>query len=588
MSSARWLLLVLLVAAFALRAWDAGWGLPFTYHPDEHQYVDSAVAMLSGDLDPGRFTNPTLLKYGYALLFAVVAATGRLFGQWPSMAAFQDAFAADPTSAYVLARLVTALLGTVTVALTYRLGRRVYGRTAGLVAAALLAATFLHARDGHFATNDVLTALLATWALEFAVRLARRPRGRELVLGAAVVGLAAATKYSAAASALPLALGYILGPTRMSAGGPRGAVTGAGSARAAWPTAVGGLPGWLRRLVDGRLLLAGIVACAVFLAAVPYAVIRPQPFIADLAQLAARGRAGFKGVAIDPAPGWVFYIKSLAWGMGPLMLAVAIAGLARAVARRRAPAEWVLASLPLLMWGYLGGQLLMFARFMIPALPALAVLAAGVVVAIGRAVASAGGDVDAQGPSRDGARAIGRRPALTAAALTALLVAQPLASALRFDVLLGREDTRTEAKRWLEANVPEGTAVLVQSNGPELAGADDPAPPPRTTRRFRLTELDTLELPEQPPEAWRDAGNDVLVVSSFSSDRRLLDAAKDAAHRAYYARLAADWPLIAEFRPYAGDAKPLFVFAQLYGPATEVYRFDRPGPVIRVYDLNRE
>lgn len=562
----RRLLVVVLLVALALRAWNAGWGLPFTYHPDEHQYVDSAVAMLGGNLDPVRFTNPTLLKYAYALLFAAVAATGRALGQWPSLAAFQDAFAADPTSTYAMARLVTALFGTLTVALVYRLGRRVHSRHAGLVAAALLAGTFLHARDSHFAVNDVLTALLTTLVLDAAVglsfgwRAGRARRTRRLLLGAAAVGLAAATKYSAAAVAVPLALGYVLGRDGSST---RGRSTPA--------------PAWLGRLLDGRLILAGLVAAVVFLAAVPYAVLRPGAFLADVAQLAERGREGFKGVAIDPAPGWIYYLESLAWGMGPLMLAMAIAGLARAVAGRHGAAGWVVASLPLLLWGYLGSQLLMFERFMIPALPALAVLAAAAAVDLGRWLAGRG----RRGP-------FAGRPAVAIAALAALLVVQPLASTVRLDLLLGREDTRTEAKRWLEANVPEGTAVLAQSNGPELADVDDPQPPPQTLRRFALTELDTLELPELPPEAWRDAGHTVLVVSSFSSDRRLLDPAKDAAHRAYYAQLHAGWPLLAEFAPFAGDRKPPFVFAQLYGPATQVYRFARPGPMIRVYDVNRE
>lgn len=550
-------LAAILLVALGLRAWGAGWGLPFTYHPDEHQYVDSAVAMLSGDLDPGRFNNPTGLKYALAGIYGGAYAIGRATGRWADAAAFQDAFAADPSGATLGARLFVALLGVATVLAAWALAREAWGRRSALLAAALLAGTFLHARDAHYAVSDVPATLLTTLCLWQALRLLRLGRARDLWLGAALVGLAAATKYSALAVVLPLGLAWLW------ADEPRDAPLALDRA-------------WLRRmaarLLDARVLAAALLAAATFLLVVPYAVLSPEAFLADLATLSERGREGFKGLEIDPRPGWLFYLDALRWGMGLPLLLTSIAGLGLALWRRR-PAEILVALFPLLLWAYLGRQLLMFARFMIPALPPLCALAGAAIDAGVGALA-------------------GRRPSLTpradalAGLLAGLVLLPSLLATVRHDLILGREDTRTEAKRWIEDRVPEGSRILYQSNGPELASVDGERDAPLTRRRYALERLGTLDLPERPLADWRAEGWELLVVSSFSSDRRLLDPAEDAAYRAWYADADATLERLATFQPYEGTEKPPFVFAQLYGPATDLHRFTRPGPEIRIYRLS--
>jgi hypothetical protein len=353
------------------------------------------------------------------------------------------------------------------------------------------------------------------------------------VLGGVLVGLATATKYSAAIVALPLGLAWLMH----------------GSATA---------PARLRRIFAAAPAGAAVAAGLSFLAAVPFALINRPAFWEDVSTLAARGREGFKGLAIDPAPGWIFYGKSLAWGLGwPLLAVVILALLLACASRRRIPI--VLASLPLLLWLWLGSQLLMFARFMLPALPPLLILAAWALTRAAEGLAS-------RGPWQ-------LSPGRIAALLTALVLAPSLASAVRYDQLLGREDTRTLAAAWLERDLRAGTRILVQSNGPEIQGDT-------------VERIGTLDLPEQALEAWRDEGWQVLVTSSFSTDRRLLDADRDAAHRAYYADLEERLPLLAEFSPRATGGRPPFVFAQVYGPATALWSLERPGPLLRVYDLS--
>ena len=47
-----------------LRFWSLGHGLPYAYNLDERaHFVPHAVAMTSGDLNPGYFINPPALTY---------------------------------------------------------------------------------------------------------------------------------------------------------------------------------------------------------------------------------------------------------------------------------------------------------------------------------------------------------------------------------------------------------------------------------------------------------------------------------------------------------------------------------------------
>ncbi|MFN8423886.1 MAG: glycosyltransferase family 39 protein [Anaerolineae bacterium] len=376
-STRRAAVAAVVVLALALRWWGLRFGLPATYHPDEHQYVDAAIAAVGGVWNPGRFNNPSLLKYALAAAYGVWYALGRLAGAWPSVDAWQRATAADPTAAYALARALVGVLGAATCAVVAAIGRRLRGETTGMLAAALLAVAFLHVRDSHYAVNDVPAALLTTLAVAIALRVRAEGRGRDLVVGAVVAGLATATKYTALVAVLPLAIGWLAAgwsdadrPPAAVAGGPGAGTLGRRLRHAG------------RRLATGPVALAAVAFVAAFLAAVPYAVLDRPAFVADVALLATRGREGFKGLRIDAAPGWIFYLKSLGWGLGWPLLAAAIVGLGLALRRRRAD-DAIVAVVPLVLWGYLGGQLNMFARFMLPAVPLLCVFAADAVMAVG-------------------------------------------------------------------------------------------------------------------------------------------------------------------------------------------------------------
>src|SRR6202522_3799974 len=128
-------LVLLLVVTLLLRLWGIKQGLPYSYNSDEAtHFVPRAVGFFGHSLNPNYFLNPP----GYSYLLYIV------FELWFGSAdAVARAYATDPTAVFVVARVVAAVLGTLAVWLTYLFTARLFGRGAGLIAAAISAVAFL-------------------------------------------------------------------------------------------------------------------------------------------------------------------------------------------------------------------------------------------------------------------------------------------------------------------------------------------------------------------------------------------------------------------------------------------------------------
>src|SRR4029077_8877658 len=206
---ARLALFVILAGALALRLIGLRYGLPYVYNPDEVAIMSRALAFAKGDLNPHNFLYPTFYFYVLFVWEGLTATAAVVTRSVPSFGAFQREFFLDPTRVYVAGRLLTALMGTATVAATGRLAARIEGAGAGLVAGLLLAVLPLHVLNSHYVKHDVPVTLLVVLAYLAYERLCRLPpeRGsyRPLVIAAAVTGAAFATHYYAIFLAIPLA-----------------------------------------------------------------------------------------------------------------------------------------------------------------------------------------------------------------------------------------------------------------------------------------------------------------------------------------------------------------------------------------------
>src|SRR3954469_1140257 len=114
-AASRWLPAVVLLALL-LRLWGLRHGLPYVFSADENaHFVPRAIGMFGHSLDPQYFVNPPAFTYLLHAAFWV---------RWGSRTAVGDAFAADPSGAFTLGRVLAALLGAAGVGLLAWAGAR--------------------------------------------------------------------------------------------------------------------------------------------------------------------------------------------------------------------------------------------------------------------------------------------------------------------------------------------------------------------------------------------------------------------------------------------------------------------------------
>ena len=461
------------------------------------------------------FANPPLFKY---LLLGEYVFDYGLHKALEITASPQDfvaQFRADPSELYLIARVTSAVMGSASAVGAYALGAAVGGRRVGAIAAWLTALTYLLVRDAHFGVDDTLVTLLVTSGLVFCVRIAHGGTRRDYAVGGALAGLAFAAKYDGIALLAPLVFGHVL-----RSGGRRHGDLGLSAA---------------------TCLVAGLVAF-------PSLVTEPGRVIQDVyLHLYLGATGGYDG--LDPAGGYVFYAKSLLIGLGwPLVTATAAGLLIGTMRRDRA--LLVVAALPLAMIVALGAQQMYFPRFLLPALPAMLVIAAAALE-----------------------RLWAIRPALGLSA--ALLVAVPtLVDAVRFDILLTREDTRRQAADWVAAYLPRDAS---------LAADAAPLGPPLALSGERVIVASDLALFDLTPAEYRARGVEYVIASSFTSEVRAMNSVRDARRQDFYVQLDRDANVVAQFRPYTGSDAPPFVYDQIYAPFNALDELERPGPTITVY-----
>lgn len=527
MSPGRLALAALLVAAFAVRVVGIRHGLPFAYNPDEElHFVPHAAAAADGHLDPGYYENPAGLTYLLALVLRVV-----LLGR-----SAEAALTEDPTLVLTVARLVVAALGTLLVHLVHRVGTRYFDASVGLVAGAVVAFGFLPVFYSHQALNDVPTLLPVALVLLGAWGLHEEGSLTGALLTGAAVGAAVGFKYLAAPTCLVVAVAVVLRVAQREDGIGRAAVLAAAA---------------------GLASVVTLVVLNPFLA-IHFGEARGQ-FLGQSAQ-AGTAKLGQSGT------GWAYYPLSLLWGLGAVPVALALVGTVLAVRTERLRAALLLV-FPVALYLSMGDQARFFGRWLLPAYPAVAVLA------------GYGAVRSARWARRRLPAARPRTRALVLPVVVALTLAQPVADAVRSDIVLVHSDTRTEARAWLGAHLDEGTRIVVEPAVPAtyLDGLGLDAMPVERPYQDYERRLDATTV-----DGYRASGTCWVMVNSHQRDRGL--AGHLAGARAYYDRLERESTAEAVFSPYRrGADAPAFSYDFSFDWYPLAYA--RPGPVIEIRRL---
>ena len=488
-------LAAILVVAAVLRFWSLSAGIPYAIGDDEPQVMNRAVGMVrSGDFNPRFFDYPGLYLYVQAGVVVARFLAGATAGEWASL---DQAHTPD---FYLWGRAVTALLGTATVALVFFIGMR-WGTRHALLAAGLLAVMPLHVRESHFVLTDVPVTFFVTLAMLLSLRAHEHPRASAYLWAGAAVGLAAATKYTGGvALLLPLIAVWMTPATKPS------------------------------RLAGALAAIGG--AAAAFLLAAPYTIIDLPGFLNGYAKLMGSYTGRAPGEA--PAVTYLKHIRIALWWPG--FIAV-VGGVIFAVVRAiRGPGRvrWTLAiAFPVMYFWLLSKQTLVFGRYLLPLVPFLCVLAATAIVS---------------GVSLLRRFSIPRLPrTVLITALTIAVLLPPMVSSVSANRMLGSQ-TAADAYAWIRANVPEKSAIVIESNRLTLVGE------PYVSSNVR-------QLRDKTYDDYATAHVDYLVASSQCYGNYFAEPHRFPREYAEYMRLFTQAQEVARFTPPPGKLWPeLIIF----------------------------
>lgn len=492
-------LVVVLVVAFVLRFLHLGHGIPYQIGIDEPEIMSRVVRMMkTGNINPQFFDYPGFIFALHLPVACVRFLVGAVMQQFPTL----DSVTMDDF--FLWSRAVTALLGVATVFVVHQVGMR-WGARHGLLAAGLMAVMPMHVRESHYVLTDVPVTFFTALTLLMSLAAHEKTTVTAFAWAGAVAGLAMGTKYTAGLAILMPVI-------------------------AAWMT-LNAKPS--RIACVAAAVVAWVVA---FLVVAPYTLLDLPGFLNGFARL----MTAYRPRGADAELGSVIYLKHLlknfGWPAMILMFSGLVLGIVRAV-RGPGRVRWtLLITFPVVFFFSISRQGLIFARYLLPAVPFACVLAAIAVIS---------------GVSLLRRFNIPRAPRTALiVALTVAAVLPPTVTAVEYVRMIGRTSTQAQAYRWLTQHATETTKVVVERYEVRLP-----------TPRFKVEYISRLT--DRSYEEFRNAGARYLVTSSLVYGPALANPAAFKDHYDRHMSLLTLGKEVARFTPAPKQPGPEIVIVEV-------------------------
>jgi 4-amino-4-deoxy-L-arabinose transferase-like glycosyltransferase len=203
-------LLLLIVLAFFLRLWGI-WNVSTT---DEYNEVLEALRVCSGHLNPERWMK-RLYLYILAFEYGIYYVTGWTFGIFKDPTDFATKIVRNMEPLFFIGRVTSAIAGTLTVGILYKIGTRYFNKYSAIIASLLLVFTVFHIDLSQQAKVDALLGLLVTSMLYFVLGLLPPYTFHKatLVWCGLLFGLSVQTKINSVVLIVPLTIAIALNQT---------------------------------------------------------------------------------------------------------------------------------------------------------------------------------------------------------------------------------------------------------------------------------------------------------------------------------------------------------------------------------------
>lgn len=532
-----------------LRLWKLDHGLPHVHYTDEAIDVYYSLNMGGGDLNPHHFRTPNLYHYLLLFLDVVYILGGLVVGIFKVPGDAWKLYLADPTVFYFIGRIATAVLGTLTLPLTYFVGKKVFNERVGLLGTFFLTFAFLHVQWSQLAYSDVPFTFFVILAFLFSFLAFEQGKLLYFTAAGLAGGLSMSTKYQ---GLVTLLWGPLASFLRARQNGERF------------------LPSLWGR---GTLLFLGLFGLG-FTVGTPYWILDFKKFSAQSLWALSHLKTGGTGqLGYEGDWNWFYYLQGvLVYGLGIPLEVAGILGMILFMFRGRAQG-FFFASFPLAFYFVIGLAKIRVAKYAMPLFPFLSLAAAYFTVScISNFVKK---DLRWQ------------RGVL---ALTSLLLILPsFLSSMRYLYLRTFPDTREQAIAWVQKELPPQSKVLQSTylfipnlpSGPEVKPLDPTLVDTRVNHRPSLKSL----------ADYRAEGFQYLVLDEWHMGLALVEAARVPERRNIFERyqkfeekLRESAQLIASFSPYR-EENVAFDMENVELASRSLWKMKSTGPRVWIYKL---
>ena len=539
---------LLSLVGLLLRLWKIGFGLPDLHFSNEELTTYPALNLASGDLNPHTFYHPNFYYYLFFAADLAYILLGFLTGHFKAPGDGWELFKTDPTVFYVIGRSISAVLGTLTIPLTYWMGKKLFGERTGVLGALFLTFCFVHVQWSQIAYMDAPLIFFVVVSFLFALFALETGKTRYFMLCGLTGGLAASTKYQGIETLYwgPLAsLLYDLNRSRV----PLGAL-------------------WNQRSWTSVLFF--IVG---FTGGTPFWILSFPEFFAHLRDNwlwfnpSGQGHVGMEGNW-----NWAYYLMiTLPYSIGIPVLVSALAGLIVLLGRMERRI-FLFLSFPTVYFFIAGFSKIRQAKYLMPMIPFLC-LAAGFFLV--------------WGVEKFFARKKWAPWILSVAGLFAVLPV--LVSDLRYAYLKTLPDTRNLANTWVDVHVPLESKMAVTSatmwgsrpKGPKVVDLDPTLFDQRVNNRSSLRSL----------EEYRKEGFEYIVLDEWHLGSLFAEEAKNPKYHPTLQRyqrfledLKGSAELVAVFSPYQDDTHS-FDRENVSLASRDLWNLKSLGPRVQIYQL---
>ena len=369
-------LIVICLVSLFLNIYGIWWGLPGIWHPDEDQ-VGIALSMgLHMDPTPPFLLRPSFQYYVQGVVLLPYYLFLKLSGGLSDILA---GYAINQIPSYfiinvwLISRLASAVMGSLTVFLVYLIGKEIYNKNVGLISASFLACTMGFVNISHFATVDVPVTFWTVVSFFFFIKIINTGKMKYYLLGGLFAGLAASTKYPALLLILPLFISHVLSYEQKSSK----------NTSLSFSTFVKESFLKLIKIIFQRKILLGAFMMIVgFVLGSPYSVLDISTFKKNFISVGSLFQTrSDAGGAFAYIPSWITRMQNLMNAMGLLLFLICAVGMIYMIyklIKKREENQTNKCSILFLSWVILfgiviGGWEYTPMRYMMPIIPFLAI-----------------------------------------------------------------------------------------------------------------------------------------------------------------------------------------------------------------------